>query len=165
MSHVRISLVAALKIGLAEGLDNEKTVTGSASFLTGTMGADGKAVSVGVMMRLEGDPGQNKFRVTARAKHPAVAQVGGKCVLNSLHLYYNVYFIHSCTIMFIKLTLILYICFKSTLMLRMCIKPTRILHICIKSTLILHMCIKPPLLMVCMCIKPTPTLVWVQPPR
>jgi hypothetical protein len=26
------------------------------------------------MMRLESDPGQNKFRITARAKHPAVSQ-------------------------------------------------------------------------------------------
>lgn len=74
MHHIRTVIVPSMKLGLAADLDNEKTVTGCSSFLTGTLGADGKTVAVGVMMRLEGDPGQNKFRITVRAKHPAVAQ-------------------------------------------------------------------------------------------
>jgi len=74
LTHIRTVVAPAIRLGFAEGLDNEKTVTGSSSFLTGTMGADGKPVAVGVMMRLEGDPGQNKFRITTRAKHGPVAQ-------------------------------------------------------------------------------------------
>lgn len=74
MNHLRTVVAPAIKLGAAEGLDNERTLTGSSSFLTGTLGGDGKPVSVGVMMRLEADFAQNKFRVTARAKHVAVAQ-------------------------------------------------------------------------------------------
>lgn len=74
LTHIRTVLVPSMRLGLAEGLDNERTVTGSASFLTGTVGPDGKPISVGVMMRLEGDPAQGKFRITARAKNALVAQ-------------------------------------------------------------------------------------------
>jgi hypothetical protein len=74
LAHIRTAIAPAMHLGLAEGLDNERTVTGSSSFLTGTVGADGKPVTVGVMMRLEADFAQSKFRITARAKHVAVAQ-------------------------------------------------------------------------------------------
>lgn len=72
--HIKSTLATAMKLGPAEGLDNERTLTGSASFLTGTMSGDGKAVAVGVMMRLEVDPAQGKYRITVRSKHSAVAQ-------------------------------------------------------------------------------------------
>jgi hypothetical protein len=73
LHHIRSAIAPAMRLGLAEGLDNEKTVTGCCSFLTGTIGADGKALAVGVLMRLEGDPAQGKFRITARAKGGTVA--------------------------------------------------------------------------------------------
>lgn len=84
MQHVRGALAPAMKLGLAEGLDNERTLTGTSTFLTGTAGADGKPVSVGVMMRLEADFAQSKFRITARSKHAAVAQAVKNFVVNQL---------------------------------------------------------------------------------
>jgi hypothetical protein len=84
MQHVRSVLVPAMKLGLAEGLDNERTVTGTSTFLTGTPGADGKPLSVGVMMRLEADFAQSKFRITARAKHVAVAQAVKNFIVGQL---------------------------------------------------------------------------------
>lgn len=74
VQFVKTTIAAGINLGLADGLDTDKTLTGSCSLLTGTMGADGKHVAVGVMMRLEADPAQAKFRVTTRAKHPGVAQ-------------------------------------------------------------------------------------------
>lgn len=74
LTHIRTVLAPSMKLGLAEGLDNERTLTGSSSFQTGTLGPDGKPLAVGVMMRLEGDPAQGKFRITARAKNGVIAQ-------------------------------------------------------------------------------------------
>lgn len=73
LSFIKNNLFPNSKIGVAEGLDNEKTATGSCTFLTGTAGADGKRVAVGALMRLEGDPANNKFRITVRATHPTVS--------------------------------------------------------------------------------------------
>lgn len=36
LQHIRGVIVPAIKLGLAEGLDNDRTVTGSSSFVTGT---------------------------------------------------------------------------------------------------------------------------------
>ena len=48
---------------------------GSASFRTGTLGPDGTtALSVGVMMRVEADTAQDRFRVTVRSKHMKISQ-------------------------------------------------------------------------------------------
>jgi hypothetical protein len=72
LSHVRSTIIPALHIGAAIGLDSDSTVTGSCSFQTGTVGADGSLISVGAMMRLEADIAQNRFRLTVRAKHPLI---------------------------------------------------------------------------------------------
>lgn len=74
LNYIRNVLVPAMHLGLAEGLDNEKTVTGCLTFTTGTIGGDGKPAVVGALMRLEGDPGQNKYRVTVRSKQGPIAQ-------------------------------------------------------------------------------------------
>ncbi len=37
LAHIRSAVVPALRLGLAEGLDNEKTVTGSLTFMTGEL--------------------------------------------------------------------------------------------------------------------------------
>ena len=73
LAFIRQQLVPALKLGLAEGLDNENTVTGCSSFRTGTPGPDGNPLAVGGMIRIEADAKGNRFRVTVRAKHPAIA--------------------------------------------------------------------------------------------
>lgn len=41
VAQIRSLLVSGCGLGLAEGLDNDKTVTGCASFTTGTVGANG----------------------------------------------------------------------------------------------------------------------------
>lgn len=84
MKHVKTVIFPGMGVGAAEGLDNERTATGSASFRTGTVGADGKTVAIGVLMRLEGDPTQNKFRITVRSKHPSVAQGIKKFIVEQL---------------------------------------------------------------------------------
>lgn len=74
LAYIRTTVFQGLHIGIASGLDNENTATGSASFRTGTAGADGNLIAVGVMLRLEGDPSQHRFRVTIRGKHALVVQ-------------------------------------------------------------------------------------------
>lgn len=74
VQHLRINVVPNLHIGIAAGLDNEYTITSCASFRTGTAGADGNMIAIGVLMRLEGNAAQNCFRITVRAKHPMIAQ-------------------------------------------------------------------------------------------
>jgi hypothetical protein len=65
-------LFTSMHIGLAEGIDTEKSVTGSASFRTGTVVADGQFAAIGAMIRLEADFGLGKFRITVRTKHPFI---------------------------------------------------------------------------------------------
>lgn len=72
-NYIRTELFPAAQVGLAEGLDNDRTFTGSLSFQTGTQGADGKPVAVGAMLRIEADAANNKFRITVRATHPTVS--------------------------------------------------------------------------------------------
>jgi hypothetical protein len=79
-------MTTGMAVGQAEGLDGPegKTFTGSTTFMTGTMGADGKAVAVGVLLRLEAEPNHNKFRVTVRATHPMVSQAIKEFIVNQL---------------------------------------------------------------------------------
>lgn len=74
LGFIRTQVFPGLHIGLATGIDNETSVTGSASFRTGTAGPDGGLVAVGVLIRLEGDVNQNRFRITIRGKHPQIVQ-------------------------------------------------------------------------------------------
>jgi hypothetical protein len=74
VNAVRTKCIPGLKMGLATGLDNEFTVTACCSFRTGTPAPDGSGnVSVGALMRLEGDAAGNRFRITVRAKHHEIA--------------------------------------------------------------------------------------------
>ena len=74
LGFLRTQVFPGLRIGLATGIDSETSVTGSASFRTGTAGPDGNLVAVGVLIRLEADVNQNRFRVTIRGKHPQIVQ-------------------------------------------------------------------------------------------
>jgi len=74
MQYLKTVFAPSMRLGVAEGLDSDRTLTGCCSFITGTVGADGMAVSVGVLMRLEGDSSQNKFRITTRSKNRSIAQ-------------------------------------------------------------------------------------------
>lgn len=74
IAFIRSTVFAALHMGPAVGIDNETTVTGSASLRTGTMGADGATIAVGCLVRIEANASSNVFRVTVRAKHPILAQ-------------------------------------------------------------------------------------------
>lgn len=74
LDRIRAVMMPALGVGIAEGLDNDKTFTGCTTFMTGTALADGKFATVGALLRLEGDPNQNKFRITVRSTNPVVSQ-------------------------------------------------------------------------------------------
>lgn len=74
MSQLRSTYFAGLHLGGVSGLDKDNTATGSGSFRTGTVGADGNMIAVGALLRLEANFAQNCFRITVRAKHPLVAQ-------------------------------------------------------------------------------------------
>jgi AP-2 complex subunit alpha len=50
-------------------VDNPNTWTGGGTYRTGAAGPDGNKISVGCLVRVEGN-GQGKFRVTARTLHP-----------------------------------------------------------------------------------------------
>jgi hypothetical protein len=73
LKYVREVVMPGLNIGHIEGIDNEKTFTGCCTFTTSIVTADGKNVSVGVLLRLEGDTAQNKFRITVRAANATVS--------------------------------------------------------------------------------------------
>ena len=74
MQEIRSVYAPALHLGLATGLDTDLTVTGCASFRTGTPAPEGGGnISIGVMMRLEADISGNRFRVTVRAKHKLIS--------------------------------------------------------------------------------------------
>jgi hypothetical protein len=74
VNAVRTKCIPGLKMGIATGLDNDLTVTACCSFKTGTAAPDGSGnISIGALMRIEGDAGSNRFRVTIRAKHPQIA--------------------------------------------------------------------------------------------
>lgn len=81
--YIRSVIFQGLHLGVATGLDKENTATGSASFRTGTAGPDGHPIAVGVMMRLEGDAANGRFRVTIRGKHALLVQ-GLKAVIKAI---------------------------------------------------------------------------------
>lgn len=71
---IRSVHVPALHLGLGVALDTELTVTACASFRTGTPNPEGGGnVSIGAMMRLEGDASGGRFRITVRAKHKHIS--------------------------------------------------------------------------------------------
>jgi hypothetical protein len=74
VNKMRTNLIPRLRIGYAEGLDNALTLTGCASFKTGTTGPDGNLIAQGVMLRIEADKEGNRFRVRVRAKHQMIAE-------------------------------------------------------------------------------------------
>lgn len=73
MNFIRGSFMPAISVAQVTELDNEKTFTGSTTFMTGTVGPEGKPIAVGALLRLEGEPNHNKFRITVRATHPTVS--------------------------------------------------------------------------------------------
>jgi AP-2 complex subunit alpha len=74
VNAVRSKCIPGLKLGVATGLDTELTVTACCSFRTGTAAPDGSGnISIGALMRIEGDAASNRFRITVRAKHPQIA--------------------------------------------------------------------------------------------
>ena len=74
VNAVRTKCIPGLKMGVANGLDTDFTVTACCSFRTGTAAPDGSGnISIGALMRLEGDASSNRFRITVRAKHHEVA--------------------------------------------------------------------------------------------
>lgn len=84
LNYIKNTLFPGSRLGLAEGLDNERTATGSCSFLTGTVGADGKKVAVGALMRLEADVANNKYRITVRATQPTVSAAFKNYIVHQL---------------------------------------------------------------------------------
>lgn len=75
VNAVRMKCIPGLKMGLATGLDTDLTVTACCSFRTGTAAPDGSGnISVGALMRIEGDAASSRFRITVRAKHPKIAE-------------------------------------------------------------------------------------------
>ena len=74
IQSIRSGLASALHLGLGIGLDTDFTVTACASFRTGTPNPEGGGnISVGTMMRLEGDAAGGRFRITVRSKHKTIS--------------------------------------------------------------------------------------------
>jgi hypothetical protein len=78
---VRSKIFPALHIGLALELDSETTITGSCSFRTGTPGADGSPIAVGVSHCAK--HGMCVVCVVWRGRVPAIALID-----SYLHLYH-----------------------------------------------------------------------------
>lgn len=74
MARIRSIVYPALHIGIESGIDTETTVTGSCSFRTGTLNAEGNPVAIGALVRLEADIVNRKVRVTVRAKHILISE-------------------------------------------------------------------------------------------
>lgn len=74
IQSIRTTIAPSLHLGLGIGLDTDFTVTGCASFRTGTPNPEGGGnISVGTMMRLEGDAAGGRFRITIRSKHKSIS--------------------------------------------------------------------------------------------
>lgn len=69
IAQLRSAVFPAFNIGLVEGIDTPTTVTGCFSFITGTVGADGKNVTVSALLRL------TKYRLTVRTTHPLASSI------------------------------------------------------------------------------------------
>jgi AP-2 complex subunit alpha len=74
MEKLRTNLFPKLHLGLVDGIDNANSVTSACSFKTTTLGPNGQPLSVEGYVRMEGDRAGGRFRLTARAKHPKIAQ-------------------------------------------------------------------------------------------
>lgn len=71
---IRSLHIPALHLGLGVGLDTDLTVTACGSFRTGTPNPEGGGnISIGALMRLEGDAASGRFRITVRTKHKQVS--------------------------------------------------------------------------------------------
>jgi AP-2 complex subunit alpha len=74
IQSIRSVHAPALHLGLGVGLDTDTTVTACASFRTGTPNPEGGGnLSIGAMMRLEGDAAGGRFRITVRTKHKQIS--------------------------------------------------------------------------------------------
>jgi len=72
---IRKNVITNLHITIAEGMDNELTITGCGTFKTGTMGPDGATpIVVGAMVRMEADVAGGRFRITVRSSAGSIAK-------------------------------------------------------------------------------------------
>jgi AP-2 complex subunit alpha len=75
VAMIKKNVFAALHITIAEGMDNDLTITGCGTFKTGTMGPDGTTpIVVGAMVRVEADVNGGRFRITVRSSAGSIAQ-------------------------------------------------------------------------------------------
>ncbi len=84
LAKLRSNLFPKLHLGTMEGIDNANSLTAATSFKTTTPGPNGTPLSVEAFVRLEGDRAGGRFRLTARSKHPKVAQALAQLIRNQL---------------------------------------------------------------------------------
>jgi hypothetical protein len=82
--QIKALVKSGLRMALSDATANQYVVCGAGSFKTGSKDKAGKPLSVGVLVKLECNPKNNKYRVTVRAHHVDVAKAVQTILMNQL---------------------------------------------------------------------------------
>jgi hypothetical protein len=82
--QIKALIKSGLRMAICEATANQYVVCGAGSFKTGSKDKAGKPLSVGVLVKLECNPNNNKYRITVRAHHLDVAKAVQTILLNQL---------------------------------------------------------------------------------
>jgi AP-2 complex subunit alpha len=87
MKRIAIIITDGLKFGRCQGCDPTPwTVSGAATFRTGSKDANGNNINVGCLIRVEANPQAGAFRVTTRTLHPLCSKAVKNVALVSIKL-------------------------------------------------------------------------------
>ncbi|KAL3919034.1 MAG: hypothetical protein SGILL_003958 [Bacillariaceae sp.] len=87
MKRISNIITDGLKFGRCEGCDPTPwTVSGAATFRTGSKDANGNNINVGCLVRVEANPQAGAFRVTTRTLHPLCSKAVKNVALVSIKL-------------------------------------------------------------------------------
>ena len=87
MKRIANIITDGLKFGRCQGCDPTPwTVSGAATFRTGSKDANGNNINVGCLVRVEANPQAGAFRVTTRTLHPLCSKAVKNVALVSIKL-------------------------------------------------------------------------------
>lgn len=87
MQRIAVIITDGLKFGRCQGCDPTPwTVSGAATFRTGSKDMNGNNINVGCLVRVEANPQAGAFRVTTRTLHPLCSKAVKNVALVSIKL-------------------------------------------------------------------------------
>ena len=82
--QIKALIKSGLRMAICEATSNQYVVCGAGSFKTGSKDKSGKQLSVGVLVKLECNPNNKKYRITVRAHHLDVSKAVQTILVNQL---------------------------------------------------------------------------------